>query len=147
MGLRGCVPSWLLGLVGELVGAFLGLPFRVAHYPTKITPFRLFGAIAFLDCFQISVLRAFLGGLFGFIGFACGFGWLVAFVGLVGLYACNVRRLGSEKRNAAYFLGLFRSCCCLLWFVLCLSLGLLWLLCSCCLWVSLGLLAFLFPFG
>ena len=29
----------------------------------------------------------------------------MAFVGLVGLYACNVRRLRSEKRNAANFVG------------------------------------------
>ena len=30
----------------------------------------------------------------------------MAFVALVGLYACGVRRLRTEKRNAAYFLGL-----------------------------------------
>ena len=42
------------------------------------------------------------------MGFACGFGCLVAFVGLVGLYACNVRRIRIEKRNAAHFIGLFR---------------------------------------
>ena len=76
----------------------------------------------------------------------------MAFVALVGLYACNVRRLEARKRNAAYFCGLrsyiFSSCICLLWFALCLSLGLLWLLCSCCLWWLCGLLlvAF-FPFG
>ena len=37
----------------------------------------------------------------------------MAFVGLVGLYACSVRRLEVRKRNAAYFLGfigLLRSC-------------------------------------
>ena len=31
----------------------------------------------------------------------------MAFVGLVGLYACNVRRLRTEKRNAANFLDCF----------------------------------------
>ena len=36
------------------------------------------------------------------MGFRCIFGCLVAFVGLVGLYACSVRRLRTEKRNAAY---------------------------------------------
>ena len=41
---------------------------QVVHYPTKIAHFLHFGAIAFLDCLQISVLRGFLGGLFGFIG-------------------------------------------------------------------------------
>ena len=133
-----------LGLFGECWRASA----QVVHYPTKTALFRLFGAIAFLDCFQISVLRAFSGGLFGFMGFACGFGWVGAFVGLVGLYACKVKRLRTEKRKAAYFLGflgLLRSCSCLLWFVLWLLLGLLR---SCCLWVSLGLwVVVLFPFG
>ena len=53
-------------------------------------------------------------------------------MGLVGLYACIVRRLRTEERNAAYFLGfigsvgflgLLRSCCCFSWFVLCCCLG------------------------
>ena len=78
----------------------------------------------------------------------------MAFVGLVGLYACRVKRLRTEKRNAAYFLGflgfigLLRYCCCFSWFVLCFVLCLLLgLLCSCCLFVSLGLWVVLFPFG
>ena len=73
----------------------------------------------------------------------------MAFVGLVGLYACNVRRLGSEKRNAANFLGCFAlavacitlllcfrglSCCCFAP-VLCL---LLWG-CGLCCWLSFPL--------
>ena len=143
--------SVLFGLELSSLGSWSGLPWGflgasslIVHQHTKITLFLLFGAIAFPDCLQISVLRGFLGGLFGFMGARCIFDWVAAFVGLVGLYACNVRRLRTEKRNAAYFLGLLRSCCCLLWFVLCLLPG---LLCSCCLWVSLGLWAFLFPFG
>ena len=36
----------------------------------------------------------------------------MAFVGLVGLYACNVRRLKSEKRKTRKFIGLLRSCSC-----------------------------------
>ena len=89
MGFRWGLHLPLLGLVWELVGASA----QVVHQHTKIAHFRLFGAIAFFDCLQISVLRRFLGGLFGFICARCVFGWLVAFVGLVGLYACNVRRL------------------------------------------------------
>ena len=82
------------------------------------------------------------------MGLRCVFGCLVAFVALVGLYACSVRRLESEKRHAAYFLGfigLLRSCGCFAWFVLLL-------LRSCCLcallvlvvWVVL--LVALFPY-
>ena len=133
--------------LGALLGAGRGFPGASAlilHQHTKIAHFRLFGAIAFPRSSQISVLRGFLGGFFGFIGARCIFGCLVAFVGLVGLYACNVRRLGSEKRKTCKFIELLRSyvfssCCCFSWFVLLL-------LFSCCLWVSLGLLA-LFPFG
>ena len=67
----------------------------------------------------------------------------MAFVGLVGLYACGVRRLENEKRNAAYFLGfivflgfigLLRSCCCFARF-LCV-LRLCWLCGLCCWWFS-----------
>ena len=86
---RGCVPRWLLGAVRGFPRASA----LIVHQHTKIAAFRLFGAIAFPRCLQKSVLRAFLGGLFGFIGFRCIFDWLVAFVGLVGLYACSVRRL------------------------------------------------------
>ena len=82
------------------------------------------------------------------MGARCIFTWLRCFARLVGLYACNVRRLRTEKRNAAHFLGLLRSCYCFSWFVLWL------LLCSCCLcWLCalLGLwvvlVAVLFPFG
>ena len=39
------------------------------------------------------------------MGARCIFDWLVAFVGLVGLYACNVRRLEVRKRNPAIFWG------------------------------------------
>ena len=42
------------------------------------------------------------------MGARCIFDWLGAFVGLVGLYACSVRRLEVRKRNAAHFLGLFQ---------------------------------------
>ena len=149
-GFRGCVPRWLLG-------AGRGFPWAsalIVHQHTKIARLRLFGAIAFPCSCNKSVLRAFWGGLFGFIGFRSIFGWVRCFAWLVGLYACIVRRLEVRKRNAAYFLGfigflgLLRSCCCLLWFVLCLSLGLLWLLCSCCLcWLWLVLLVGFFPFG
>ena len=85
------------------------------------------------------------------MGARCIFDWLVAFVGLVGLYACRVKRLRTEKRNAANFWGCFAlAVACIA--LLLLSLGLLLvLLRSCCLWVSLGLwvvlLVFLFPFG
>ena len=70
----------------------------------------------------------------------------MAFVGLVGLYACSVRRLRSEKRNAAHFLGLLRfgSCVCFMWFALLLlrSCSLCWLC-----FVVVVLLVVLFPFG
>ena len=144
--------SWLCSSVafGALLGAgrgFLGASLQVVHQHAKIALFRLFGATAFPRSLHISVLRGFLGGFFGFIWLRCIFDWLVGFVGLVGLYACRVKRLRSEKRNAANFLGCFALAVALLWLVLCLSLGLLLgLLCSCCLWVSFGLLA-LFPFG
>ena len=86
--------AWLCSsvVVGACLGA-VGASALIVHQHTKITPFRLFGAIAFPRSFQISVLRGFLGGLFGFIGFRCIFGWLEGFAWLVGLYACNVRRL------------------------------------------------------
>ena len=92
----GASAAAFLGGSWELFGASLGFPWAsvlIVHQHSKIAHLLPFGAIAFLDCFQISVLRAFLGGLFGFIGFRCIFGWLVAFVGLVGLYACRVKRL------------------------------------------------------
>ena len=48
-------------------------------------------------------------------------------MGLVGLYACIVRRLRTEKRNSAYFLG----------FIGFLGLlRLLWLLCVVCLVIA-----------
>ena len=109
-------------------------------------------AIAFPRCFNKSVLRRFLGGLFGFIGFRCIFGWLVAFVALVGLYACRVKRLEVRKRKTCKFIGfigfigflgfigLLRSCGCFAWFVLLL-------LRSCSLLVVVVLLVALFPFG
>ena len=139
-----CGLSWLcssvaVGACFRLFRERLRASAQVVRYPTKITLFRLFGAIAFPRSFKKSVLRAFLGGLFGFIGGGCGFGWLVALAWLVGLYACRVKRLRTEKRNAAYFLGLLRSCCCLLWFVLLL-------LRSCSLFASLGLWVVLLVF-
>ena len=148
--------AWLCSSV--VVGASLGLfgecwraSALVVRHPCK---FGLLGypcAIAFPRSFQISVLRAFLGGLFGFIGFRCILDWLVAFVGLVGLYACIVRRLEVRKRKPCKFIGfigfigLLRSCGCFVWFVLLLlrscCLCWLWFLC----WVAL--LVALFPFG
>ena len=101
MGGLGCVPRWLLGLIWERLRASA----LIVHQHTEIAAFRLFGAIAFPRSFNKSVLRGFLGGFFGFMGARCIFGCLVAFVGLVGLYACNVRRLEIEKRNAAIFVG------------------------------------------
>ena len=84
-----CGLAWLRSSVA--LGASLGLfgecwraSVLIVHQHTKIARFRLFGAIAFLDCFQISVLRAFLGGLFGFIGFRCIFGCLGGFRGACG---------------------------------------------------------------
>ena len=145
MGLRGCVPRWLLGAVRGFSGASV----LIVHQYSKITHLRLFGAIAFPRSFNKSVLRGFLGGLFGFIGFRCIFGCLVAFVALVGLYACNVRRLRTEKRKTCKFIGfigflgfigLLRSCGCFVWFVLLL-------LRSCSLLGVVVLLAVLFPFG
>ena len=97
-----------LGLFGECWRASV----LIVRHPCK---FGLLGypcAIAFPHSFQISVLRAFLGGLFGFIGFRCIFDWLVAFVGLVGLYACIVRRLEVRKRKRPYFCGLLRPYFC-----------------------------------
>ena len=86
------------------------------------------------------------------MGFRCIFGYPVAFVGLVGLYACSVRRLEVRKRKTCKFIGfigfigflgfigLLRSCGCFAWFVLLL-------LCSCSLLVVVVLLVVLFPFG
>ena len=111
MGKYGAFAAALLGAPGAYVGAgrgFLGASAQVVHQHTKIAPFPHFGATAFPDCLQTSVLRAFLGGLFGFIGARCIFDWVVVFVGLVGLYACIVRRLRTEKRKPAYFIGLLR---------------------------------------
>ena len=70
----------------------------------------------------------------------------MAFVGLVGLYACIVRRLEVRKRKTCKFIGfigfigLLRSCGCFAWFVLLL-------LRSCSLLVVVVLLVVLFPFG
>ena len=59
----------------------------------------------------------------------------MAFVGLVGLYACIVRRLRTEKRNPAHFIG----------FIGFLGLlQLLWLLCVVCLVVASLLLLWCF---
>lgn len=60
----------------------------------------------------------------------CIFGCLVAFVGLVGLYACNVRRLKVRKRNAANFVGfapIFLGC-------FAPAVALCGLSCGCCLY-------------
>ena len=73
----------------------------------------------------------------------------MAFVGFVGLYACNVRRIESEKRKPANFLALavaFCVCrlgCCGCFAPVVCVLRLCWL-CFLC-WVVL-LVAF-FPFG
>ena len=76
----------------------------------------------------------------------------MAFVALVGLYACNVRRLEVRKRKLCKFIGfigfigflgfigLLRSCGCFAWFVLLL-------LRSCSLLGVVVLLVVLFPFG
>ena len=119
-----CGLSWLpsfvaLGAYIRLFGACWRASAQVVLHPCKIAAFGYPCAIAFLDCFNKSVLRHFLGGFFGFIGARGIFGYLVAFVGLVGLYACNVRRLRTEKRKPRKFIGLLRSyvfsscvCCC-----------------------------------
>ena len=139
--------SWgLFGSRSGLPWGFLGASALIVHQHTKITLFRLFGAIAFPRSFQISVLRGFLGGFFGFIGRGCIFDWLVAFVGLVGLYACSVRRLRSEKRKPANFLDCFAlavaccglSCVCRLGCCGCFAPVVCGFLLGCC---------FLFPFG
>ena len=70
-------------------------------------------------------------------------------MGLVGLYACSVRRLEVRKRKTCKFIGfigflgfigLLRSCGCFAWFVLLL-------LRSCSLLGVVVLLVALFPFG
>ena len=121
-----CVAVFLVA-PGACSGAGRGFPGASALVVLHPCKFGLFGypcAIAFLHPFNKSVLRGFLGGLFGFIGARCIFGWLVAFAWLVWLYACNVRRLRSEKRKRPYFCGLrsyvFISCGC---FGCCLSCG------------------------
>ena len=103
-----CGLPWLrsLWLFWELVGAFA----MIVHQHTKIAAFLPFGAIAFLHPFNKSVLRAFWGGLFGFIGWGCIFDWLRCFAWLVGLYACRVKRLRTEKRIAANFFSSCGSC-------------------------------------
>ena len=117
------------GLYRALWGVLEGFPWasaQIVHQHSKIVSLGYPCAIAFLDCLQKSVLRAFLGGLFGFIGFRCIFGCLVAFVGLVGLYACSVRRLRTWKRKRPYFCGLLRPL--FLWAsALCICLS-----CVCC---------------
>ena len=84
------------------------------------------------------------------MGARCIFGWLVAFVGFVGLYACRVKRLEVRKRKPACFIGfigllsllslLARFALVLCWLVL------LFLLCCLC-GLRVVLLVFLFPFG
>ena len=83
-GLPGLRSSVALGACLGAGRGFPGASALIVHQHTKITHFRLFGAIALLDCFQISVLRAFLGGFFGFIGARCIFDCLGAFTWLVG---------------------------------------------------------------
>ena len=79
------------------------------------------------------------------MGLRCGFDCLVAFVGLVGLYACSVRRLRTEKRKAAHFLGFI---CSLRLFCSCSLLASLSLLClSWLCWLCVLLVVALFPFG
>ena len=119
VGVRGCVPRWLLGVIRECLRASA----LVVHYPTKSAYFANLGAIAFPRSFNKSVLRAFWGGLFGFIGARCVFDWVRCFAWLVRLYACRVKRLRTEKRIAANF---FSSCDCFC----CLSCV---LSCGCCL--------------
>ena len=87
MGKYGAFVAVFLGAPGAYLGAgrgILGASVQVVHQHTKIAHFRLFGAIAFARSFNKSVLRAFLGGLFGFMGARCIFDWFGAFVGLVG---------------------------------------------------------------
>lgn len=81
VGLR---PLWLLGLVGELVGASVGACAQIVPQHSKRVSFGYPSAIAFPRSLQISVLRGFLGGFFGFIGLACGFGRVRCFAWLVG---------------------------------------------------------------
>ena len=130
------------GLYGS-AGGFPGASALIVRHSCKFSRFRLPCAIAFPRSFNKSVLRAFLGGLFGFIGQRCIFGWLRCFAWLVGLYACIVRRLRTEKRKRTYFCGL-RSCCCF-WLLL-----VLWLLLRswCLRWLCLVvvLLVAFFPF-
>ena len=54
----------------------------------------------------------------------------MAFVGLVGLYACNVRRLRTEKRIAAIFVGFAPAM-----FVDCFALAVAYCVLSCCCFV------------
>lgn len=65
--------SWLcsfvaLGACLEAGRGIFGASAQVVHQHSKIAHFRHFGATAFPRSFNKSVLRAFLGGLFGFIG-------------------------------------------------------------------------------
>ena len=124
-----CGLPWLRSSVaiGACWGSGRGFPGASALVVLHPCKFGLFGypcAIAFLHPFNKSVLRGFLGGLFGFIGARCIFDCLVAFAWLVGLYACKVKRLRTEKRKRPYFCGLrsyvFISCGC---FGCCLSCG------------------------
>ena len=149
-----CGLPWLrssvaLGSCSGLFGEYWRASALIVHQHTKIAAFLPFGAIAFPRSFKISVLRAFSGGLFGFIDARCIFDWLVAFAWLVGLYACIVRRLEVRKRKTCNFIGfigflgfigLLRSCGCFAWFVLLL-------LRSCSLLVVVVLWVVLFPFG
>ena len=140
-----CGRSWLRSSValGAYMGAGRGFPGAsalIVHQHSKIAHFRLFGAIAFLHPFNKSVLRGFLGGFFGFIGARCIFDWVRCFAWLVGLYACRVKRLRTEKRKTRKFIGLLRSCiflycCCFACIALVLRLScLLCLGCGCCWW-------------
>ena len=59
-----CGLPWLrssvaVGACIRLFGEYWRASALIVHYHTKIARFRLFGAIAFLDCLQKSVLRAF----------------------------------------------------------------------------------------
>ena len=73
-------------------------------------------------------------------------------MGLVGLYACSVRRLRTEKRKPAHFIS-FIGFLGLLQLLRSLSRFVLLLLCSCCLCASLVLVVWVvllvvfFPFG
>ena len=124
-GFRGCVPRWSLGLSWGYYQALWEcwrVSALIVHQHSKIAAFGFPCAIAFPRSFNKSVLRGFLGGLFGFIWSRCIFGWLVGFVGLVRLYACKVKRLRSEKRKPANLLDCFAPVFCWLALIALLAL-------------------------